>query len=149
MTYMRVMRCVWERGGGGEGNEEKYLCAQQEGLADKAYIGIRKLQTPYKARRGQPLTEWQEEFNLELNRTRSRIERVFGSVKNRFEILTTPFRMQRKYQERIIKFCFAMENLCMLGETGTMRVPTVPIPWADDEEGSVYTEGEETDSDSD
>lgn len=61
------------------------------------------------------VTEAEQRFNASHKTTRSTIERAFGLLKQRFNVLKTPIRVQTpEYACEIIKCCAALHNLCLL-----------------------------------
>ena len=61
-----------------------------------------------------PVTDAEQRFNASHKTTRSIVERAFGVMKQRFNVLKTPIRVQTpEYACEIIKCCVALHNLCL------------------------------------
>ena len=71
----------------------------------------------------------QEKFNLTHSRLRNVIERTFGVLKNRWQILDGVPYCHRTKQKMIIMSCFALHNYLFIREHG-FGSPTYPSsPW--------------------
>jgi hypothetical protein len=82
-------------------------------LADSGYQGIHHLhastKTPYKARKGKPLTEEQKSHNRQLASQRVQIEHKIRSIKV-FKIIGNRFRNKRKRYELKFKLVAGLVN---------------------------------------
>lgn len=88
-------------------------------LGDAGYPLHLWLMTPYKHGHGRRLTEEQQKWNKELSFTRSSIERAFGLVKDRWQLLRN---LQVRKQESIrelIRCAFILHNYVEIVEHGS------------------------------
>ena len=79
-------------------------------LGDSAFPNKEWLIPPLHA----PISEAERRFNASHTSSRAIIERAFGVLKQRFNVLKTPIRVKTpEYACEIIKCCAALHNLCL------------------------------------
>jgi hypothetical protein len=66
---------------------------------------------PHRKPKGKDLTSKQKLENQKLQTLRGSIENDFGSLKNRFLVLGSSYRAEKKWFNTVFKNCLALDNL--------------------------------------
>lgn len=89
-------------------------------VGDNAFPLLGNLMTPYKYTTTVPA---QINFNRRLSRSRQTVERAFGILANRFQVLSGKIRLLEEKAKRIVMCCCVLHNFLAVNSEWYLNVP--------------------------